>query len=76
MGKLFSPELEYSIKRIAARSRFELEAELSRETGFIGQIGTHIHHLVGSIALALFSAGVAIFLVSVILNLIFHYSPT
>jgi len=75
MKNQFSPELDYSIRRFAAEKRFELESKLSRKQKFVGKIRTGILRLAGSLAVAIFSAGLAIFLVSILLNLIFHFSP-
>ena len=69
-------ETERVVKALSAAGRAEIEAALypgiTRWSAFFREC----LYVIGGCAIACFAAGVAVFLTAVILNLIFHFSPS
>ncbi|MFX0540923.1 hypothetical protein ACEWPM_004210 [Roseovarius sp. S4756] len=75
MAEPLPPEMRAAIQSISAAGRSEIETALSPGRARRAKLFREGLYLLGGLALGCFSAGLAVFLTAIVLNLLFHYSP-
>ncbi len=70
------PELVGRLQTLSAAGRDQLERRLFGGEGPVARGRLVLLRALGAVAIGLLSSGIAIILIVVVLNLIFHYGPT
>jgi hypothetical protein len=70
------PELVGRLQSLSAAGRDQLEQRLFGGQGLVARSRLVLLRALGAIAIGILSSGLAIALIVVVLNLIFHYGPT
>lgn len=70
------PDLVGRLQTLSVSGRDQLEQRLSGGQGPFASGRLVLLRALGAIAIGLLSSGIAILLIVVVLNLIFHYGPT
>jgi len=72
----FSQSQTYNLQALVAAGRDAIEAEISPGRAKANHLRRGVLRAFGAVALGVFCAGIAVFLTAVILNLLFHFSPS
>ncbi len=72
----FSQSQTYHLQALAAAGRDAIEAEITPERANANRLRRGILRVCGAVAIGILSAGISVFLTAVILNLLFHFSPS
>ena len=72
----FPQSQRYHLQALVAAGRDAIEAEISPRPAQTIRRRRRVMRSLGAVALGIFAAGIAVFLTAVILNLLFHFSPS
>lgn len=76
MPQPLPPELVGRLQTLSAAGRDQLEQRLFGGPSLFAWGRLFLLRALGAVAIGILSAGIAILLIVVVLNLIFHYGPT
>ncbi len=68
--------LRPAIRSLAARGRAQIEREVFGHPSRLWRLHLVLLRALGAISIGIFSAGIAVFATVIVLNFIFHFSPT